>query len=75
MQSAALADVLELTDENVELVLDEIRPYLMAGDALCCAAPPCSKLACATCLHTHVATSSHALERSCASSMSMGNCA
>lgn len=34
VQSAALADVLELTDENVEMVLDEIRPYLMAGDAL-----------------------------------------
>lgn len=33
VQSAALADVLELTDENVEMVLDEIRPYLMAGEA------------------------------------------
>lgn len=31
MRSAAMTDVLELTDENVELVLDEIRPYLMAG--------------------------------------------
>ena len=28
-----MTDVLELTDENVELVLDEIRPYLMAGEA------------------------------------------
>ena len=26
---------LELTEENVEMVLDEIRPYLMAGVALC----------------------------------------
>ena len=32
--SAAIADVLELTDENVEMVLDEIRPYLMAGQLL-----------------------------------------
>ncbi len=34
VRSAAMTDVgqsLELTDENVELVLDEIRPYLMAG--------------------------------------------
>lgn len=33
MRSAAATDMgqsLELTDENVELVLDEIRPYLMA---------------------------------------------
>lgn len=34
VRSAAATDAgqsLELTDENVELVLDEIRPYLMAG--------------------------------------------
>ena len=34
MRAAATADLgesLELTDENVEMVLDEIRPYLMAG--------------------------------------------
>ena len=31
VSSAAMTDMLELTDGNVELVLDEIRPYLMAG--------------------------------------------
>ena len=34
MHAAPTADIgesLELTDENVEMVLDEIRPYLMAG--------------------------------------------
>ena len=34
MRAATTADLgesLELTDENVEVVLDEIRPYLMAG--------------------------------------------
>ena len=34
MRAATTADLgesLELTDENVEMVLDEIRPYLMAG--------------------------------------------
>ena len=25
--------MLELTEENVEMVLDEVRPYLMAGAA------------------------------------------
>ncbi len=42
MCRAAAADTgtgLELTAENVELVLDEIRPYLMAG-----AHPRCSRL-------------------------------
>jgi len=29
--TADLGESLELTDENVEMVLDEIRPYLMAG--------------------------------------------
>lgn len=29
--TAELGESLELTDENVEMVLDEIRPYLMAG--------------------------------------------
>ena len=33
--TADIGESLELTDENVEMVLDEIRPYLMAG-----AAPP-----------------------------------
>ena len=31
--TADLGETLELTDENVEMVLDEIRPYLMAGAA------------------------------------------
>ncbi len=33
VSTRALADAgtLELTEENVELVLDEVRPYLMAG--------------------------------------------
>lgn len=31
--TADLGESLELTDENVEMVLDEIRPYLMAGAA------------------------------------------
>lgn len=37
VRSAAMTDSgqsLELTDENVEMVLDEIRPYLMAGAAI-----------------------------------------
>lgn len=33
--TADLGESLELTDENVEMVLDEIRPYLMAGTADC----------------------------------------
>ncbi len=31
--TADISESLELTDENVEMVLDEIRPYLMAGAA------------------------------------------
>ncbi len=33
---AAAADTLELTEENVEAVLDEIRPYLMADGKIQC---------------------------------------
>ena len=29
--TADLSESLELTEDNVEMVLDEIRPYLMAG--------------------------------------------
>ncbi len=43
VRSAAMTDMLELTDENVELVLDEIRPYLMAGLS---SLPSCMQASC-----------------------------
>eukprot|EP00803_Ostreobium_quekettii_P007506 evm.model.scf_2709.3 EVM.evm.TU.scf_2709.3 scf_2709:12604-13918(+) len=35
MATAAATDTLELTEENVEKVLDEVRPYLMADGGNC----------------------------------------